>query len=64
MPISLSIRVTQVRETVVTANSLSDAILIAQAEFNDDDVLSVDGVKLWGHVTEKVKETQIRADLL
>lgn len=63
----LTVRVCQVRETEVVANSLEDAILIASLEFSDSDWSRKDDGSLdkpWGHVTQKAKQTHIHADLV
>lgn len=65
MPLMLNIKVTQVRETVVTANSLKDAIAIASAVLNDEEVpkTKADGTPLWGYVSKNPKETHLSAEM-
>lgn len=65
MPEIISYDVSQTREVKVRANSLEDAIRIANAAFNNGQN-SEGGVKngpegIWGNTTTRVKETDITA---
>lgn len=63
MPEMISYVVEQTREVKVTANSLEGAILIAQQQFEMRQSPEVDGevVKVWGHSSSNVRQTNITA---
>lgn len=65
MPEIKTFKVTQVSETLVAANNLRDAIIIAESELNDTEIeTNSEGKKPYGYVTRAGKHISIYAECM